>query len=123
RGGGLLEPDPPVHALAPVSAPDPGSEGKRRARADPARGGHPQPGEPSGRLPLPHALPVRNRDLLPGGTEAHRLWQRPLCRLPPPAPPRAPGGGRRGASGPSTERLTPARVAKARAPHDAHSPD
>ena len=34
------------------------------ARADRARGRRPEPGEPASRLPLPHALPVRDRDLL-----------------------------------------------------------
>ena len=82
----------PIHpyTLSLLSAlPIPDPRANAAAGADRARGRHPEPGEPAGRLPVPHALPVRDRDLLPGRARAGRLRQRPLGRLPPPAPPRA----------------------------------
>ena len=82
------EPDPPLHALAALGAADPRSARERRARADRARGRRPEPGQPALGLPLPHPLPLRDRDLLRGRAGAGRLRQRALGRLPPPARPR-----------------------------------
>ena len=57
----------PIHpytALAALGGADPGPARERGPRAGRARGRRPEPGEPAGGLPLPHPLPVRDRDLL-----------------------------------------------------------
>ena len=65
----------PIHpyTLSLLSAAaDPRSEGERGARAAGARGRPAEPGQPAGGLPLPHPLPLRDRDLLRGRAGARR---------------------------------------------------
>ena len=92
---GLREPDPPLHALVAVRCADPGSACQRRPQADHSRGGCAEPGRPAAGVPLPHALPVRDRDLLAGRAAAYRSRQRPLRRLPSPAGQVRPAAGPR----------------------------
>ena len=78
----------PIHPytrLAAVGGADPGPARERRPRAGGARGRRAEPGEPAGGVPVPHPLPVGDRDLLRGRAAARRLRQRALGRLPPPA--------------------------------------
>ena len=88
----------PIHPytlslLSAVPIPDP--RANARARADRARGRRAEPGQPAAGLPLPHPLPVRDRDLL-GGRAAlvdygGGHWA--ACHHPRRPRPRA-GGGR-----------------------------
>ena len=85
----------PIHpyTLSLLSAmPIPDPRANAVARADRARGRRAEPGESAGGLPVPHPLPVRDRDLLRGRAAADRPRRRPLGRLPSPARPRAPRG-------------------------------
>ncbi len=78
----------PIHpyTLSLLSAlPDSGSSGERRSRTAGARGRPAEPGEPAGGLPVPHPLPVRDRDLLRGRARARPPRQRALGGVPPPS--------------------------------------
>ena len=76
------EPAAPVHDLAAVGGADPRSGRRAEAQADPARRRSAQPREPAGRLPLPHALPVRAADALPrGSAAAAQVLHRPRGRV------------------------------------------
>ena len=56
--------DPPLHLGAAQRDPDPRPEGEPRARARPSSTGEPpNPIGPPSRVPLPHPLPARDRDL------------------------------------------------------------
>ena len=67
------------------AVPDAGSRPRRAARADRARRRRAEPDRPALGLPLPPALPLRDRDLLGGRAAARRLRQRPSRRVPPSA--------------------------------------
>ena len=74
-----------LYGGAPVchSAAGPGS--RAHADADRPQGGDAGPFGDSGRLPVPHALPARERSLLHGRSGNARARARPYGRLPPPA--------------------------------------
>ncbi len=91
----------PVHAVAALRrSRSPTRAPTASASASDPRGRRAEPGEPAGGLPLPHALPVRDRGLLGSRAAARRPRRRPLGRLPPPArrPHGAAGGLRPAAS-------------------------
>ena len=77
--------DNPLHPytltlLSAIPIPDPAVE---RNRARDSRAGRPaQPGEPAGRVPLPHALPVRAADALSRRGAAPADTRRPSGRVP-----------------------------------------
>ena len=78
----------PIHPytlslLSAIPIPDP--EANRGARGAGDQGRRAEPRQSAGRLPLPHALPVRDGGLLRGRTAAGRPRRRPLGRVPPPA--------------------------------------
>ena len=66
--------------LSAVPIPDPVLEAKREV-APAARGELPSPSNPPQRLPLPHALPARDRAVRRGGTAAGRPGRRPPGRV------------------------------------------
>ncbi len=76
--------DPPVHERAAVGDPDPRSARQRAAGAHRARGRRPQPDRPAAGVPLPPALPARDRGLRAGRAAAGGLRRRPSGGLPPP---------------------------------------
>ncbi len=90
--------DNPLHPytislLSAVPIPDPEVEAKRER--DPAPGRPAEPGEPAGRLPVPHALPVHPADALHRGRAAvAQALGRPPGRLPL-------GGGHQGGEVPA----------------------
>ncbi len=55
-----------VHDLAALGGPDPRPDRRARAQADPAAGRPAEPRQPAQGVPLPHALPLRAADALPG---------------------------------------------------------
>ena len=69
--------------LSAVPVPDPDLAEKRERIV--LEGDVPSPINPPTRLPLPPALPLRDRDLLAGRAAARGLRQRPPRRLPPSA--------------------------------------
>ena len=78
----------PVHPytealLSAVPIPDPRAN-REREGAD-SRGGRALPCEPSCSLPLPHALPVRDRNLLGGRAGVGQASRRAVVGMPPPA--------------------------------------
>ena len=69
-----------ITLLSSIPIPDPRVE--RRRKAIRVEGDLPEPGEPAGGVPLPHALPVRAADALRGGRAAAPLARRTPRRLP-----------------------------------------
>ena len=77
-GRPLRESSPPVHDLAALRRAD--RRPRRRARAEehPAGRGPAEPRQPTAGVPLPHALPLRPADALPGrGAATSRARSRP----------------------------------------------
>ena len=68
----VLDADAPVHAGAAVGGADPGPEGRAAAQADHPGRGCAQPAEPAVGVPLPHALP--DRDRAAARWRSRRLW-------------------------------------------------
>ena len=97
--GALRAADPPVHRGAALGGADPRSA--RAARADRARGRRAEPDQPAERLPLPSALPLRDRDLRDRRAAADPARRRAPGGLPPPAQ-------RRARPGPLTRSQAPA---------------
>ena len=77
--------DNPLHPytltlLSAIPIPDP--EIERTRQGDPRAGRPAQPGEPADCVPLPHAVPVRAADPLPGRGAAPPPDRRAPCRVP-----------------------------------------
>ena len=83
--GALHAPDHALHRGAALGRARARSRPRREARADRARRRRAEPDQPAERLPLPPALPLRDRDLLAGRAAARRLRQRPPRCLSPSA--------------------------------------
>ena len=77
--------DPSLLGRPALRRADPGPEGERGPGADRPGGRRPEPGRSALRLPLPHPLPMGDRDLLRGGAAPRRIWDRPGGRLSSPA--------------------------------------
>ena len=78
----------PVHPytealLSAVPIPDPKTNAQRTERV--LEGDVPVAGEPARGVPVPHPLPVRDRDLLRGRADAGGAPPAPVGSLPPPA--------------------------------------
>ena len=81
----FARPDPPVHRGAALGDPARSTRAtRRRARERIVLEGEvPSPIAPAERLPLPSALPLRDRDLRDRAAAARRPRRRPFRRLPP----------------------------------------
>ena len=88
-----------ISLLSAVPIPDP--DHRAAARADPPRRRSAEPREPTGGLPVPHALPVRAADALPRGSPAAaQVLHRPRGRV-------SLGGGDQGRAGSSRTSAEP----------------
>ena len=77
--------DPSVHAGAAQRDPDPRPGAQSPAHAGSARGRAAERDRAARGLPVPPAVPARDRDLPHGRTAARRVRRRPSRGLPPPA--------------------------------------
>ena len=86
RRGALRQADPPVHHRAAGRDPDPGPAREPRPRRGPVvEGEPPSPINAAAGLPLPHALPARDRDLPRRRAAADHVCQRSPGRVSSPA--------------------------------------
>ena len=100
----------PVHGGASLGDPDRRPRPERAPRPADPRGRCAEPARPSFGLPLPHALPVRDRDLHDGRATARRAPGGASGRLPPPA---QHGPGRRARDRPPVSAIPVQRVVSA----------
>ena len=76
--------DPSLLGRPALRHADPRPEGERARASRSSSRASPQPGRSAVRLPLPHPLPVGDRDLLRGRAAARRIRDRPGGRLSSP---------------------------------------